>query len=163
MIHEVVHFVNNNMLPNEEKITDRDIVRCQPIGRKVIGRRQQIIVKFSNKIKSKVFASKTKLKGQSDRTFINEDLTTLNHGVVKSLLELRKLIAFGHQMVKFSSKSPTKHRLSALISWMTFPLNLVSHPINSKLDLSTNPFKLNGISHSVSFFSLSFKFQLSII
>ena len=37
------------------------------------GRKQQIIVKFSNyKIKSKVFASKTKLKGHSDRTFITE-------------------------------------------------------------------------------------------
>ena len=55
------------------------------------GRKPQIIVKFSSyKTKSKGFSYKTMLKGQSDRTFVTEDPTTLNHQVVKSLLELRK-------------------------------------------------------------------------
>ena len=91
MIHAVVTFINNNMMQNGEKITDRDVERCHPIGRKVRGRKPQIIVKFSSyKTKSKVFSNKTMLKGHGDKTFVTEDLTTQNHQVVKSLLELRK-------------------------------------------------------------------------
>ena len=37
-----------------------------------------------------MFASKTKLKGNPDRVFLTEDLTSNNHSVIKSLLELRK-------------------------------------------------------------------------
>ena len=90
-ILHVVTFINNSMMQNGEKITDRDVERCHPIGRKVRGRKPQIIVKFSSyKTKSKVFSNKTMLKGHGDRTFVTEDLTTQNHQVVKSLLELRK-------------------------------------------------------------------------
>ena len=91
MIHGVVRFINDNMMSNGEKINDQDVERCHPIGRKIRGRTPQVIVKFSSyKTKTKMFANKTKLKGHSDRTFVTEDLTNLNHGVVKSLLELRK-------------------------------------------------------------------------
>ena len=121
------------MLPNEEKITDRDIERCHPIGRKVRGRKQQIIVKFSNyKIKSKVFASKTKLKGHSDRTFITEDLTTLNHGVVKSLLELRK-------SAKINSFWTSNGKILVKKSQEASPISLnIMDDISVKLGLSSD-------------------------
>ena len=91
MINEEVHFVHNNMLLNGEKSLIEKSKGAILLEEKSEGRKQQIIVKFSNyKITSKMLANKTKLKGHSDSTFINEDLTTLNHGVVKSLLELRK-------------------------------------------------------------------------
>ena len=75
----------------EKKNNDRDVERCHSIVRKVGGRTPQVIVKFSSfKTQTKTFANKTKLKGHSARTFVTEDLTTLNYRVVKSLLELKK-------------------------------------------------------------------------
>ena len=77
------------MLLNGEKSLIEKSKGAILLEEKSEGRKQQVIVKFSNyKITSKMLANKTKLKGHSDSTFINEDLTTLNHGVVKSLLEL---------------------------------------------------------------------------
>ena len=91
MIDSMAQFINKSLLANEDSITAKDIERCHPIGRKVGTRKPQIIVKFASyQIKSKVFASKTKLKGHPDRVFLTEDLTSKNHSVIKSLLELRK-------------------------------------------------------------------------
>ena len=91
MIHSLVGFINNTILTNEEKISDNDIERCHPIGKKVGTRKPQIIVKFTSyKTRAKVFANKTKLKGHPNKTFLTEDLTSKNHTVIKSLLELRK-------------------------------------------------------------------------
>ena len=91
MIDNMAQFINKSFLANEDSITAKDIERCHPIGRKVGTRKPQIIVKLASyQIKSKVFASKTKLKGHPDRVFLTEDLTSKNHSVIKSLLELRK-------------------------------------------------------------------------
>lgn len=54
-------------------------------------RQREIIVKFTSyRTKALIFANKTKLKGNPDKTFITEDLTAHNHSVIKSLLELKK-------------------------------------------------------------------------
>ena len=91
MIHSMAGFINTTILANEENISDRDIERCHPISKKVGTRKPQIIVKFTSyKTRAKVYANKTKLKGHPDKTFLTEDLTSKNHSVIKSLLELRK-------------------------------------------------------------------------
>ena len=91
MIDNMAQFINKSLLANEDSITAEDIERCHSIGKKVGTRKPQIIVKFASYlIKSKVFASKTKLKGHPDRVFLTEDLTSKNYSVIKSLLELRK-------------------------------------------------------------------------
>ena len=83
MIDNMAQFINKSLLANEDSITAKDIERCHPIGRKVGTRKPQIIVKFASyQIKSKVFASKTKLKGHPDRVFLTEDLTS-NQNLVR--------------------------------------------------------------------------------
>ena len=42
-----MRFINNNMMPNGE-INDRDVEMCHPIGRKVGGRTNRVIVIFSS-------------------------------------------------------------------------------------------------------------------
>ena len=43
MIHSLVGFINNTILTNEEKISDNDIERCHPIGKKVGTRKPKLL------------------------------------------------------------------------------------------------------------------------
>ena len=120
MIHSMAGFIYTTILANEEKISERNIGRYHPIGKKVGTRKPQIIVKFTSyKTRARVCANKTKLKGHPDKTFLTEDLTSKNHSVIKSLLELRKakrLNVYGQVMVKFLPKLPLKRTQGKLQS-----------------------------------------------
>ena len=62
MIHSMAGNINDNILVNEENISDKDIEMCLFIGKTVGTRKPQIIVKFTSyKTRAKVFAYKTKL------------------------------------------------------------------------------------------------------
>ena len=133
MIHSMTKFINKSLLDTGENISDRDIERCHPIGRKVGTRKPQIIVKFSSyKIRSKVFANKTKLKGHPDRVFLTEDLTSKNHSVIKSLLELRK-------SKKINSFWTTNGKILAKVTPESTVVTLnIADDIAQKLGVDTN-------------------------
>ena len=90
----VVNFLNSVVLIDDKdgfKLAASDVERCHPLGRINRAGNRQILVKFkSYHSKSKVFAAKSKLKGNPDNIFISEDLTGYNHTIVKSLLQFRK-------------------------------------------------------------------------
>ena len=70
-------------------ISKSDIVRCHMIGKPKDGMCQGI-VKFVHYWKrSELFENAHKLKGNSDKTFISEDLTRRNHDLIKSLLKCK--------------------------------------------------------------------------
>lgn len=87
----VLYFLNTAVLKGDGKLTERDIERCHYIGRPKSSGFQQIIVKFSRyHDKWRVFAEKRCLKNNPNKTFITEDLTAVNHSLVKSLLPMKK-------------------------------------------------------------------------
>ncbi|KAK3107826.1 hypothetical protein FSP39_023043 [Pinctada imbricata] len=72
-------------------ITTEDINRSHPIGKPNKSGKSQIICRFRNwKVKNKIFTNKKKLKGDSDKVFITEDLTVHRQGMVKKLSEAKK-------------------------------------------------------------------------
>jgi len=91
---EVANFINDSMFPgsDDKPISPRDIDRCHAAGPK------QLLVKFFRyEDKNRVFYAKKKLKKYEGNAFITEDLTYYNHGIVKTLLELKtanKISAF---------------------------------------------------------------------
>ena len=87
----VVSFLNKRILHDTKPSDLRDVERCHFVGKAVFGRSRQIIVKFCHyQDKKRVFAGKSKLKGHPAKIFLTEDLTSVNHSVVKSLLPLKK-------------------------------------------------------------------------
>ena len=88
----VVHFLNIQVLKGEDRVPDgRDIERCHFVSKPKSTRAQQILVKFSRyHDKWRVFSSKKSLKSHPNKTFIAEDLTSMNHSVINSLLPLKK-------------------------------------------------------------------------
>ena len=87
----VVSFLNKRVLHDTAPLDLRDIERCHFVGKAVLGRSRQIIVKFCHyQDKKRVFAGKSRLKGNPAKIFLTEDLTSVNHSVVKSLLPLKK-------------------------------------------------------------------------
>lgn len=91
LTRSVTRYINSNILTENEQISESDIERCHPVGKAGRNSKRQIIVKFSSyKVKARVFSNKSKLKNNPDKTFMTEDLTVLNHEIVKSLLPLKK-------------------------------------------------------------------------
>lgn len=87
----VVSFLNKRILHDTKPLDLRDVERCHFVGKAVLGRSQQIIVKFSHyQDKKRVFSGKSRLKGNPAKIFLTEDLTSVNHSVVKSLLPMKK-------------------------------------------------------------------------
>ena len=87
----VLDFLNSDILKGEHILVERDIERCHFIGKPRTSRSQQILVKFARyHDKWKVYSSKKNLKNHPNKTFLTEDLTKMNHAVVKSLLPLKK-------------------------------------------------------------------------
>ena len=88
LTHHVVGFLNKNLTP-ETPIRREDVERCHPVGR---SEKKQILVKFCHyKTKHMVYSSKKKLKGNTDKVFITEDLIKQTHEqLIKPLLELKK-------------------------------------------------------------------------
>lgn len=67
-----------------DPISPNDIERCHFVGRS----KQQILVKFSRyHDKRRVYMNKKKLKNNPRKIFITEDLTKMNHRLVKILME----------------------------------------------------------------------------
>ena len=86
----VTHFLNEMVLKDARPLRTNDIDRCHFVGRATGKRSRQIIMKFhSYHDKNRVFAAKSKLKGNPSKTFITEDLTSRNHAVVKELLSMK--------------------------------------------------------------------------
>ena len=87
----VLDFLNSDVLKGEHILVERDIERCHFVGKPRTSRSQQILVKFARyHDKWKVYSSKKNLKNHPNKTFLTEDLTKMNHAVVKSLLPLKK-------------------------------------------------------------------------
>lgn len=86
-----LRFLNSVVLTGDQKLDLSDIERCHYVGKPKRSGTQQILVKFSRyRDKQRVFLSKKNLKNYPDKTFITEDLTAVNHSVIKSLLPLKK-------------------------------------------------------------------------
>ncbi|MCG8049149.1 MAG: hypothetical protein N0E48_26695 [Candidatus Thiodiazotropha endolucinida] len=87
----VVYFVNTAVLKGSGKLSNSDIERCHYIGKRKSTGPQQILVKFARyHDKRRVFLSKKNLKNNPNKIFMTEDLTAVNHSLVKSLLPLKK-------------------------------------------------------------------------
>ena len=70
-------------------IQKEDIGRSHVIG-KVCNGKSQVIVRFlSYRIREKVYSAKKRLKGDPDKIFITENLTTFRTNLVKELAELK--------------------------------------------------------------------------
>ena len=79
-----------------------------------------------------MFANKTKLKGHPDRVFLTEDLTSKNHSVIKSLLELRK-------SKKINSFWTTNGKILAKVTPESTVVTLnIADDIAQKLGVDTN-------------------------
>ncbi len=86
-----VKFLNEDVLKStsadssETPITVDDIDRCHPIGI-MRGGKRNIIIKFHKyATKRRIFVSKSNLKGDVNRRFITEDLTSHNYNIVQTL------------------------------------------------------------------------------
>lgn len=87
----VVQFLNTAVLKSAGNLAESDIERCHFVGKPKASGAQQILVKFFRyHDKQKVFACKENLKNNSNKTFLTEDQTSINHSVIKSLLPLKK-------------------------------------------------------------------------
>lgn len=70
-------------------IQKEDIGRSHVIG-KVRNGKSQVIVRFlSYRIREKVYSAKKRLKGDPDKIFITENLTTFRTNLVKELSDLK--------------------------------------------------------------------------
>lgn len=84
-----VKFLNENVLKisgtTQTPMTADDIDRCHTIG-PMRGGRNNIIVKFHKyNTKRLVYQAKTNLKGDTQKRFINEDLTKHNYGLIQTM------------------------------------------------------------------------------
>lgn len=87
----VVYFLNTAVLKGDHKLTDQDVERCHYVGKPKQEGSTQILVKFFRyHDKRRVFALKRNLKNNASKTFLTEDLTAINHTVVKTLLPMKK-------------------------------------------------------------------------
>ena len=87
----VLHFLNSEVLKGDRKLDVPDIERCHYVGKPKKSGSKQVLVKFSRyHDKRRVFLSKKLLKNHLNGTFMTEDLTAMNHEVIKSLLPLKK-------------------------------------------------------------------------
>ncbi|KAK3106950.1 hypothetical protein FSP39_003755 [Pinctada imbricata] len=95
-------------------ITPDDINRSHPIGRKNRHGKYQLICRFKNwKIKNKIYREKKKLKNDSSRIFVTEDLTSYRQEIVSEIAKAKragKVFAFwtndGRIFIKTSSDGP---------------------------------------------------------
>ena len=84
---KVVLDVINRTLPDEEKITPIDIIRCHPLGKPNRFNNRQIIIRFSSyKVKAKVYAARFNLSN----VFMSEDFTSKNQQLINELISLKK-------------------------------------------------------------------------
>ena len=88
----MVNFINKAVFKGlGQPLTERDIERCHTMGRPNKFGAKQVLVKFRRyHDKRRVFISKSSLKGNPNKSFIAEDLTSVNHSQVKNLLPLKK-------------------------------------------------------------------------
>ena len=88
----VLHFLNSEVLKGDRKLDVPDIDRCHYVGKLKTSGSKQVLVKFSRyHDKRRVFLSKKLLKNHLNKTFMTEDVTAMNHEVIKSLLPLNSL------------------------------------------------------------------------
>ena len=72
-------------------LDERDIERCHFVGKPKDSGPQKILIKFScYHDKWRVFSLKKNLKKHPNKTFITEDLTSMNLSVVQTLLPLKR-------------------------------------------------------------------------
>ena len=91
LANSVCTFLNRKVLKGASPLDVRDIERCHFIGRAKGNRPKQIIVKFLHyQDRKRVFGAKSNLKNNPHKIFLTEDLTSVNHAVVKQLLPLKK-------------------------------------------------------------------------
>lgn len=81
-----------------QPITPVDIDRCHFVGKGKGKNKKHILIKFTKyHSKKRVFMNKKNLKNNPDKIFMSEDLTTLNHNLIKILMDekLKKNSIFG--------------------------------------------------------------------
>ena len=91
LTRSALDFLNSDVLKGKHTLVEHVIERCHFVGKPLTSRSQKILVKFARyHDKWKVCSSKKNLKNHPNETFLTEDLTKINHAVVKSLLPLKK-------------------------------------------------------------------------
>ena len=88
----MVNFINKAVFKGlGHTLSERKIERCHTIGKPNKFGAKQVLVKFCRyHDRRRVFISKKNLKGNPNKSFISEDLTSVNHEQVKNLLPLKK-------------------------------------------------------------------------
>lgn len=85
---KIIAIANNDLGVN---LALTDIDRSHPIGAKSQDGKIQLIVRFTSyRARDLVYRARTKLKNNSEKIFISEDLTKPRHRLVKLLLDKRK-------------------------------------------------------------------------
>ncbi|KAK3107762.1 hypothetical protein FSP39_021717 [Pinctada imbricata] len=98
------------------EITTDDINRSHPIGKPKSNGKAQIICRFRNwKVKNSIYSMKKNLKGDTDRIFITEDLTTYRQRIISEISQAKRqgqVSSFwtndGRIFVKVSDQSPKR-------------------------------------------------------
>lgn len=96
LTRHVVDFINSEVMRpdgdpdssqpfmNNDPISPADVDRCHFVGRG----KNQLIIKFAKyHTKRRVFMNKKKLKNNPGKVFMSEDLTKINHDLVKMLMD----------------------------------------------------------------------------